>query len=933
MASLMQAATAVQERSPLLGASNAAASAGFTAEPSAAMVTRTAALTPRPTMWPARSLTCLAGAAVGYAAAPYAGYPSLSLAAAALGGATSLQQAVSGARNTRRTRIADDLTEALTPLLGLRKPSRRHVMACRWKPAEAHGGATLPSAPDGGRVTASRWNGWWVGSPQRVKLVYARGVVNAEHPRWKTSVLDTTARLLGCEYTIVRHDAHKGVVHLRKKYRDQSMAPELELDVLRAERLVRSLLGPGASITPYFDDLEAVLEADDDALSASEGEDEGYPLIRQIVALDVHHQAGTRISTPAQRARVERSMSAMMPGRWRARFHLHQDHVRFELRPAMPQRVPSPPPLVLDTDPLQNYDDVKIPFAVDEDADSAFWRPAIDPHLMVIGPTGTGKTVLLHNVVARFAAWGWPVHIVDGKAVEFLGFREWPNVQTVATFVDEQVALIHAVWQIMEDRYAAVVAGEAMEVDFEPVVLVLDEFRDFIGNLTNWYGDIRTTGRGGDPAKPPVLEKVKSIARKGRTARVHLVMGLQRPDAEFLSGEMRDNFRARVALGRLSPQASMMMWDSPTAAVAIPRIRGRGTTLTPHGNVVEVQTFWTPDPRKVRAHQLEDLDILRSLRPDHVRHERLIVISPTPQEKGNDEEEIRYHQWANPYFQPSMTAGVGARSSEHLRYTARIIPLQLRPDLATRSLLSPALAAEWLPDDLASSPAHGNPAAHGDWGEAVSVEADPRAGRYIAVTAPSPPRGNSTAIGRHLALDDEVLESDDLDEDDDTAEATDPTAGYGEPVDLDVDELAGGYLVLVDEDTDHWATLEDAPEEDIDDPDLRRLEWRDDDDDSASLTVDAGTLITARIPLDDEPAEASSPTRRNEPRPTGARRASPRQPAAPPAAEARPQRVRTASRRPPTAAVSPGGRARTSTSPDTSGAVDADPRKHLRLIR
>ena len=41
----------------------------------------------------------------------------------------------------------------------------------------------------------------------------------------------------------------------------------------------------------------------------------------------------------------------------------------------------------------------------------------------------------------------------------------------------------------------------------------------------------------GRPAKPPTLAEVASLARKARTARIHLVLSTQRPDVEFLGGE------------------------------------------------------------------------------------------------------------------------------------------------------------------------------------------------------------------------------------------------------------------------------------------------------------------------------------------------------------------------------------------------------------
>ncbi|MFX8895333.1 hypothetical protein ABTM96_19570, partial [Acinetobacter baumannii] len=88
--------------------------------------------------------------------------------------------------------------------------------------------------------------------------------------------------------------------------------------------------------------------------------------------------------------------------------------------------------------------------------------------------------------------------------------------------------------------------------------------------------------------------------RLARSAKIHILLGIQRPDVEFLGGEMRDNFGARLSLGRLSPQGAMMMWDSPAIGVALPRNkRGRGVTLSAESLPVEVQTFYTPDPAKL----------------------------------------------------------------------------------------------------------------------------------------------------------------------------------------------------------------------------------------------------------------------------------------------------------------------------------------------
>ena len=100
------------------------------------------------------------------------------------------------------------------------------------------------------------------------------------------------------------------------------------------------------------------------------------------------HEAGTKLAAAGYRARVERTLSAVFPGRWRARWDLEQDQVTFELRPSFPETIWLPQPTVDQTkDVLATYDQVELPFGVDEDGNVQVWRPAIDPNLMVVGAT------------------------------------------------------------------------------------------------------------------------------------------------------------------------------------------------------------------------------------------------------------------------------------------------------------------------------------------------------------------------------------------------------------------------------------------------------------------------------------------------------------------------------------------------------------------
>ncbi len=293
----------------------------------------------------------------------------------------------------------------------------------------------------------------------------------------------------------------------------------------------------------------------------------------ELVAIEARHEAATKLWASGYRHRVERVVSTMLPGRWRAQWDLEADTVRFEVRPALPQHVSHPRPSA------DGDSQWRIPLGVDEDGGVVTWNlRGTGPHLLVVGKTGQGKTVVMNGAVMEAAARGWQVRICDPKRIEFLGMRGWPNVQVVATTVPEQIVVIQQTWEEMERRYELIEGGGAVEDDFQPIVLVLDEYRDFFGIVSEWYAGVKVTGM---PARCPALEKVSSIVRKGRSARIHVVLGTQRPDADVLGGEMRDNFGTRISLGPLSPQGAMMMWESPHLGVSLPRgIPGRATAVS-----------------------------------------------------------------------------------------------------------------------------------------------------------------------------------------------------------------------------------------------------------------------------------------------------------------------------------------------------------------
>jgi hypothetical protein len=574
------------------------------------------------------------------------------------------------------------------------------------------------------------------------------------------------ARRLGAQYTVAWHNQKRCRIRLAL-VTDTAIPDKQPAIQIRAERSVAELIGPTARVTS--------VEWERDALAA----------------LEVSHEAGTKLAAAGYRHRIERVLSTMLPGRWRAVWDLENDTVRFEQRPAFASNIWMPVRHVDDTvDILTSYDDAWIPFGVDEDGNEMVWRPAHDPNVMLVGAPGTGKTVTAHTILVAVARYGWLVWVVDGKSIEFLGFRGWPNVQIVATNIEEQVAVIHRAWEVMEHRYALITSGRAKESDFEPLVVFLDEYADFRGNLLAWYAEIKVKG---DPTRPLALSRVASIARKGRTSRVHLIFGTQRPDAEYFGGDTRDNFRMRISMGRLSPQGAMMMWESPIVGTSIPRAcRGRATTINDHNRPVEIQTYRTPDPRKT-APGSDEADLLDRLRPECAQHERLLIVAPAVEpdlDTGEACGDPTYSDYANAKW---------VRASDHPDLDP--VAQRAEPSISGRQLASPLTVF-----GLSSSP------------EPI-------------FTLSKPPMSRIEVI--HEEADPFDVE----------AEA------YGPPTSVKPIRLEIGDLILVDEDLDQWAVVDSEPDDDLSDPDCITVTWRSDEDEEGALSLPADQPIPARHPI------------------------------------------------------------------------------------
>ncbi|MGI0407205.1 FtsK/SpoIIIE domain-containing protein [Helicobacter himalayensis] len=151
------------------------------------------------------------------------------------------------------------------------------------------------------------------------------------------------------------------------------------------------------------------------------------------------------------------------------------------------------------------------------------------PHLLVAGTTGSGKSVLLKNIIlCLLRNQNIEISIIDPKAGA--SFKEFKDIKNIEIFTTQETnECVEKFIKEMESRYERNAKGEGFE-SMPYKILVVDELSDLIKQ---------------DKEIETLLIR---LAQKAREARIHLILATQRPDSATFSGNLRTNVPSRIAL-------------------------------------------------------------------------------------------------------------------------------------------------------------------------------------------------------------------------------------------------------------------------------------------------------------------------------------------------------------------------------------------------
>lgn len=211
------------------------------------------------------------------------------------------------------------------------------------------------------------------------------------------------------------------------------------------------------------------------------------------------------------------------------------------------------------------------------------------PHILLGGSTGSGKSVLLKLLLLQCIKKGAEVHIADFKGgIDFS--TNWDQYCKLIVDEDTLSETLNMLVEELERRKLILRAEGSTNIDeynarnggsLQRIIFACDEIAEILDK----------TGRNklGKDNIAFYENRLATIARQGRAFGIHLIIATQRPDANILTGQIRNNIDFRVC-GRADNVLSQIILDNTDASDAIDK-DAQGRFITGNGTVFQGYMF------------------------------------------------------------------------------------------------------------------------------------------------------------------------------------------------------------------------------------------------------------------------------------------------------------------------------------------------------
>jgi len=214
------------------------------------------------------------------------------------------------------------------------------------------------------------------------------------------------------------------------------------------------------------------------------------------------------------------------------------------------------------------------------------------PHLLVAGQTGSGKSVMINDILTSLLYRNSPsdlkLILVDPKTVELTPYNEIPHLLTpVITEPEKCISALKWAVAEMERRYRTLAEVKKRNI-IEYNSLKSEEGMPYIVIVIDELADLMMM------AARDVEALIVRIAQKARAVGIHLILATQRPSVDVITGLIKANVPARIAFTTASQVDSRTIIDQMGAE----KLLGMGDML--------FLTSDMPKPKRVQAAFISD---------------------------------------------------------------------------------------------------------------------------------------------------------------------------------------------------------------------------------------------------------------------------------------------------------------------------------------
>lgn len=215
-------------------------------------------------------------------------------------------------------------------------------------------------------------------------------------------------------------------------------------------------------------------------------------------------------------------------------------------------------------------------------------------HALIAGSTGSGKTVQLKCLMYQCLKKGAKVILVDYKGgANFT--KIWKKHLDIITTDETLNNMLDEVRVILNDRKELLDKADCENIIEYNKTHIENKLQRYIICFDEVGEALDKSGLTSD-AKKDIYEieyKISTLARLGRAFGIHLILGMQRPDAKVLTGQIKSNIDLRMC-GRSDDVLSQIVLDTTDASRKI-KDDERGRFVLGNGKLIQAFYFTDED--------------------------------------------------------------------------------------------------------------------------------------------------------------------------------------------------------------------------------------------------------------------------------------------------------------------------------------------------